>query len=186
MLVSLPACSTAPLERPEVVRARGPVQAEVSARLDRLGLPVLGVEHGAVCAGGQDNPVVRDDFELMCAVREVRVAALSRPDLEQARAEADAALKRICRAGGRAELADDQSMGLGTLRGAFTCGDVDVDVLLRPPGSQDLPASSLFAASPLPGSISPPPPVGLQEAQRAGVPYVLLVLGRQEFYRKPR
>lgn len=177
-------CSSAPLERDDVVRAREPVQAEVAARLDRLGLPVRGTYSGAVCMGGQDNGVIRDPYEFMCSVQEVRVVEVAKGDLGRAWSLSRRALRQVC--GHSDGLSEDASAGADTRTGQLSCDDLVLDLLLARPGSPAIRASSLFRPEAAPGATAAPDPPGLDEASRAEVPYVLLLQGSQDFYREDR
>jgi len=187
--VGLKGCNTPLLEQDEVVSARGPVQAQVAARLDLTALPVLGQVHDADCNPGQDNLTVREDYEFFCYTREVRVVDLGQADLAAALDAADRAVSTVC--GKQVRRLSDPARATGKdeeppRAAQLRCGDVTLDVLVAAPNDPGLKSSFLFHAPYQPRQTTVPEPPGLDAAKRAGSGYVLCLLGRQEFYRKMR
>lgn len=181
--------NTPPLEQGAVASARVPVQTQVAARLDQTALPVLGEVHDADCTIGQDNLMVHEDYEFFCYTREVRVVDLGQAELAAALDAADRAVSAVC--GKPTRHMSDPASATGKYEALpraaqLRCGDVTLDVFVAAPNDARLRSSFLFHVPYQPGQTTVPEPPGLDAASRAGSPYVLCLLGRQEFYRKMR
>ena len=72
------------------------MQKQVAARLDQTALPVLGELHDADCTSGQNNLMVREDYEFFCHTREVGVVDLGQAELAAALNAADRAVSAVC------------------------------------------------------------------------------------------
>ena len=94
--LALTRCNTPFLERDGVASARGPMRAQVAARLDQSALPVFGEVHDAACTGGQDNFKVHDDYDFFCYTREVCVVDLVQAEVGAAIDAADRAVIAVC------------------------------------------------------------------------------------------